>query len=219
MDSERKIKHHNTFHTIYYKEGDIMKINLCIDIDGTVTEPYYWLERANKHFGCSITPCDVTTYEIHKVIGVSDEEYIEFYKQCCHELHMESDIRDYSKDIISRLSSFCRINYVTARQNMLQLTTENWLKKHDIMLGSLHLLGSHYKVEKARELGCDIFIEDRYENAVEISNAGFDVLLIDCEYNQGPLPENAKRVCDWHQIESEVKKYAQKIKNKKREIA
>ncbi|KDR96252.1 hypothetical protein SAMN02745945_01983 [Peptoclostridium litorale DSM 5388] len=196
-----------------------MKINLCIDIDGTVTEPYYWLERANSHFGCDIKPCDVTSYEIHKVIGVSDKEYVEFYNQCCHELHMESEIREHSKDIISRLSSFCSVNYVTARQKSLELTTENWLKKHDIMLGSLHLLGSHYKVEKARELDCDIFIEDRYENAVEISNAGFDVLLINCEYNKGPLPENAKRVYDWHQIEIEINRYAQKIKSKKQEIA
>lgn len=26
------------------------KLNICIDIDGTVTEPYYWLNIFNKHF-------------------------------------------------------------------------------------------------------------------------------------------------------------------------
>lgn len=25
-------------------------LNICIDIDGTITEPYYWLEISNKYF-------------------------------------------------------------------------------------------------------------------------------------------------------------------------
>ena len=54
-------------------------------------------------------------------------------------------------------------------------------------MSSLSLLGSHDKVAKAYEFCCDIFIEDRYENAVQLSSHGFNVLLIDCYYNQGPF--------------------------------
>lgn len=25
-------------------------LNICIDIDGTITEPYYWLDISNKSF-------------------------------------------------------------------------------------------------------------------------------------------------------------------------
>ena len=31
-----------------------MSINIRIDIDGTITEGYYWLNAANKYFGTKI---------------------------------------------------------------------------------------------------------------------------------------------------------------------
>jgi uncharacterized HAD superfamily protein len=73
-------------------------------------------------------------------------------------------------------------------------------------------LGSHYKAAKARELNSDLFIEDCYSNAIQLSKAGFEVLLIDCTYNKGPLPENVTRVKNWTEIAKIAEIKAQSMK-------
>ncbi|AHM57401.1 putative nucleotidase [Peptoclostridium acidaminophilum DSM 3953] len=196
-----------------------MELNICIDIDGTVTEPYYWLERANRHFGVDMKPSEVTCYEIHKVLGIPREDYVDFYNDVCFDIHSGARIREYAAQVLQDIASYCRLDYVSARHKKLDSLTHMWLMENDVHLGEVHLLGSHYKVDKARELLCDIFIEDRYENALELSAAGFYVLLIDCEYNRGPLPEGVVRVYDWNHIGYEIGKYADNLIKKEQEIA
>jgi len=64
----------------------------------------------------------------------------------------------------------------------------------------LFVLGNHYKVNTAKELNCSIFIEDNYNNAIQLSTAGFKVLLIDTNYNRKPLNDNIVRVNNWKDI-------------------
>ena len=96
--------------------------------------------------------------------------------------------------------------------------TTKWFANHRIPMHSLSLLGSHNKVGKANDLSCDIFIEDRYENAIQLAMAGFEVLLIDCYYNRGHLPSNVTRVRSWFEIENIIEDRAQ-TQNKEIKIA
>ena len=89
----------------------------------------------------------------------------------------------------------------------MEEVTKRWFLNYGIPNNDLHMLGSHFKVNKARELDCHIFIEDRYENALEIALAGFDVLLIDTNYNRLPLIPGIIRVYDWLDIYEEVSLY------------
>lgn len=57
----------------------------------------------------------------------------------------------------------------------------------------------------AKKLESDIFIDDWYENAVQLSKNGFKVLLIDTNYNRMPLNENIIRVFNWNEIYEIVK--------------
>ena len=75
-------------------------------------------------------------------------------------------------------------------------------------MDSLNLLGSHNKVNKAHELNCDIFIEDRYENALQLSREGILVILVNCSYNQGILPKNVIRVNSWIEIGNIIEDFA-----------
>lgn len=178
----------------------MQKLNLCIDIDGTVTEPYYWLERANRYFGKQLKPEDITAYEIHSMLGVEEDDYIEFYELYGKLLHKESEARFGASEIIKRLYHNHNVHFVTAREEKMRDTSIEWLARHEMPMDSISLLGSHYKVDKARELKSDLFIEDCYNNAVQIAKAGFDVLLVDCSYNKGPLPQNVMRVNNWFEI-------------------
>lgn len=185
------------------------ELNLCIDIDGTITAPYDWIPKANDYFGTSITPKDVIHYDIHKVLDIDPITYEIFYNLYGEELHHEASPRKNVRKVLNNLYSNHNIHFVTAREDKMKNTTYMWLLYHEIPMNSLTLLGSHYKVNTAKDLNCDIFLEDRYENAIELSNAGFKVLLVDCNYNKGPLPSNVTRVNDWLEIENIINLYSE----------
>jgi hypothetical protein len=176
-------------------------MNICIDIDGTVTDATYWLKHANAHFNRALTPADVTEYNIDKVLGIDQAAYDAFYAQYGEAMHRESDIRPEASAVINRLYENHRIHFVTARSESMRPVSLEWLKRHRIPLDTISLLGSHDKVRQARELNCDLFIEDRYENAIQLSLAGFKVLLVDCPYNRGALPRSVQRISSWSEVE------------------
>lgn len=181
------------------------KFNICIDIDGTITDPYYWLDSCNKYFNTNITKKDVTEYSISQVLGISEELYLEFYNKYKYDIHSTQKIRDDASIIINKLKYISNIYFVTAREKSLTLLTHEYLRKNNIYYDDLFLLGSHHKVEKAKELYCDIFIEDNYDNAIELSNSGYLVLLLDTNYNKKPINRNIKRVNNWIEIYEIIK--------------
>lgn len=196
------------------------RLNICIDIDGTITDPYYWLDSANKYFNMNIKPQDVITYEINEVMGITVEEFFEYYEAHGEEIHLNASARDNARDIIRELAKKHNIFYVTAREEKMADVTYQWFKEHDLPEGKIYFIGGHYKVDKAKELNCHIFIEDRYENAEQLALAGINVLLFDCHYNrQSSLPK-ITRIHSWHDVQEEVRNYlAAIIENKSEEIA
>jgi hypothetical protein len=175
-------------------------LNLCVDIDGTVTEPYYWLDKANEYFSTNLKPKDVTEYEIHKMLGVSREAFIHFYEIFGQQIHLDSKVRFGAKEMVNRLYRTHNVHFVTAREEKMEDVTIKWLNRNGFRADSLSLLGTGNKVPKARELSSDFFIEDCHENAVVLAEAGFNVLLIDCTYNQKPVPKQVIRIKNWWQI-------------------
>lgn len=184
------------------------KLNICIDIDGTITEPYYWIDDANEYFKTDIKPEDVTKYQLHEILGVTYEEYLTFYDIYKEKLHTKETVREYGREVLWSLKKNHNIYYVTARIEELRDITVKWFKENNLPLSELYMLGSFHKSDKAKELKCDIFIEDSWENAVELAKEGFYVLLIDTNYNRKPLIEGMKRVCNWKDIEKEVNLYS-----------
>jgi len=177
-------------------------LNICIDIDGTITDAYYWLNMTNKYFNKNVKEEQVTKYYIHEVMGIKAEEYLKFYEENKIEIHSEQKLREDVQSVIKRLSMLHNIYFVTARERELTMLTHSYLKRNEIPYDDLFVLGSHYKVDKAKELECNVFIEDNYDNAIQLSNAGFKVLLVDTNYNQKLLNDNIVRVYTWKEIHS-----------------
>ena len=188
-------------------------LNLCIDIDGTITEAYDWIPMVNTYFNTKITPEDVTVYEIHQVLGIDRSSYDLFYALYGETLHLEAKARKGVKEVLDNLYKNHQIHFVTAREERMKTVSLMWLSYYNIPMDSLTLLGSHNKVKTAKDLNCDIFIEDRYENAIQLSESGFQVLLIDCNYNKGPIPERVTRVNNWFEIENIIKNHTEKSFN------
>lgn len=186
----------------------MQRLNLCIDIDGTITEPYYWLPRANQYFNLNLKPKDVTIYDIPELLGIERAKYETFYKKYGKAFHIEAKARYGVKEVINELYEQHHIHFVTAREEEMRVITIEWLKRYQIPMDTLILTGSNHKVNQATALKCDFFIEDRYENAIQLSAAGFDVLLMDCTYNKGSLPPNVKRVKNWFEIKCIIEEYS-----------
>ncbi len=175
-------------------------LNICIDIDGTITNAYDWLDLANEYFKKNITEDQVTEYEIHEVMGIERQEYDDFYNKNKFKIHSSQELRDSAKLVITALHQLHNIYFVTARDLELKTLTHLFLRNNEIPYDKLFVLGSHYKVHKANELDCNIFIEDNYNNAIQLSEAGFNVLLMDTNYNRKPLNDKITRVNNWNEI-------------------
>jgi uncharacterized HAD superfamily protein len=189
------------------------KFNLCIDIDGTVTEPFYWLKKANEYFKTEVQPEDVTEYEIHEILNISEKDYMDFYDQYGIALHSEAELRLGANEMIKRLHHTHNIHFVTAREEKYTDTSIEWLQRYEFPFDTITHLGHHNKVESAKQLKADFFIEDSYNNAVQLADAGFKVLLIDCNYNRKPTPLNVIRVGNWLEIIEEINKNNKTIMN------
>lgn len=175
-------------------------LNICIDIDGTITDPYYWLSYANEYFNLNVTEDQVTEYEIHKVLNIEAKAYLKFYEDLKVEIHSKQPLRDDVKEVLDILHKYNNLYFVTAREKSLELLTFSYLLNKEIPFDEVFLLGTHNKVPKAKELNCDIFIEDNYDNAISLSENGFKVILLDTNYNRFPLNSNITRVDNWNEI-------------------
>lgn len=187
------------------------KLNLCVDIDSTLTTPDYWVEYANNFFGTDYVYHDDTVEGYFKDNEFTNKRFDDFYHQFAEDMHANASIRPDAVEVINQLKEVCNIYYVTARESHIETITIDWLKKHDIFSDVFHL-GSFYKNKKAKELNCDIFIEDNLETAKQLVEEGITVLLIDTGFNRYEELPNMTRVFNWQEIHHFIKNYQNSVK-------
>ena len=183
-------------------------VTIGIDIDATLTVADYWVPWVNEHYQLDLKAEDVTEYDIEKILGVSETNFWQMYDLHGEALHADSIVRKEAPEVLKRLYKDYELHYITARHSRMKEVTEEWLQRHEIPHHGLHLLGSHDKVGIAHKLGCQVFVEDRYENATAIAASGIAVLLMDCYYNRElPLTANMQRVTDWQHAEKIIRNF------------
>lgn len=182
------------------------KLNICIDIDGTITNPYHFIPYLNEMYNRSVTPEECVTYNWEELYEETMDNILEkFHGKYMHS-YKEAEVVEGAKDIIGQLYEIHNLYFVTARSEILTDITNQWLQENGFSNIDVHLLGSDYKIDKARELGCNIFIEDNPFNAVGLADAGMRVLLMDTNYNKNIEHENITRVKNWVEIKEIIEK-------------
>jgi hypothetical protein len=74
--------------------------------------------------------------------------------------------------------------YITSRPIPTEWT-EEWLQKNGFPARPIYTVGVDMsKLEAAKDAGIDIFVDDRYENFVELNRAGICTYLMDAPHNQ-----------------------------------
>ena len=185
----------------------MIKLNICIDIDGTITSPYHFIPYLNELYNKNITEEECNTHNWEVLYGVDMNTMIsEFHEKYMHS-YGEAKVVDDAKNIIDELKKNHNLYFVTARDAKLTDITKNWLNENGFEEIDVYLLGSDYKIQKAKELECHIFIEDNPSNAMQLANEGMKVLLIDTNYNKEIEHENIVRVNNWIDIHGFIQEY------------
>ena len=74
--------------------------------------------------------------------------------------------------------------YITSRSIPVEWT-QQWIQSNGFATKPVYSIGfGTSKVEVAKQSGIDIFVDDRYENFVELNNAGICTFLFDAPHNQ-----------------------------------
>jgi len=74
--------------------------------------------------------------------------------------------------------------YITSRSIPIGIT-QKWIELNNFPCAPVYTVDfNHSKVEVARMSGVDVYIDDRFENFVELNNAGICTYLFDCTHNQ-----------------------------------
>ena len=185
----------------------MIKLNICIDIDGTITSPYHFIPYLNELYNKNITEEECNTHNWEVLYGVDMNTMIsDFHEKYMHS-YGEAKVVDDAKNIIDELKKNHNLYFVTARDAKLTDITKNWLNENGFEEIDVYLLGSDYKIQKAKELECHIFIEDNPSNAMQLANEGMKVLLIDTNYNKEIEHENIVRVNNWIDIHGFIQEY------------
>lgn len=177
-------------------------LNIGIDIDGTITSPYHYIPYLNKIYSKNLTEKDITTVYWADLYGDTLEGLLDKLHSDYLHSYSEAVVLDEVDTIIKELHKENELFFITARDVSLRNITFNWLEENNLSCVPLYLLGSDHKLDLANELGCDIFIEDNPNNALQLANGGIKVLLIDTNYNKDIDHINITRVSNWYEIKN-----------------
>jgi len=176
-----------------------------IDIDGTVTSPSSIVPLMNECFGKDLRYEDCYEYNLANVYNITDAEFEDWLDQFGHRLYDESPIHGNADHILREWHAEHKLVYISARDARHHDVTINWFSRYQIPFHEVDLVGSHDKLAAARKWQVDLFLEDRLENALQLSEAlQIPVLLFDTPYNQGPLPDLVHRVTSWEEAQEKV---------------
>lgn len=181
-------------------------LTIGIDIDGTVTSPSSIVPLMNESFGRNLRYEDCFEYNLANVYNITDEEFAIWLDQYGERLYDEAPVHGTADQILRLWHQEHKLVYISAREHRHLDVTLNWFSRYEIPYHEVDLIGSHDKLSSARKWDVDLFLEDRLENALQLSEAlEIPVFLFDTPYNQGTLPKRIHRVHTWEQVNSMMK--------------
>ena len=191
-----------------------MSRNICIDIDGTMSDPYFFIPYLNKLTGKILTKDDYTSIDWNDTYGPEFKDIYENFDDKYTYIYNEVELQEGVKEVIDMLvENGDNVYFVTARSHTIDKITKEWTKSKGLDSSKVHSLSwNEGKVETAKKLNCDVFIEDDPNNIENLLKAGFDVIAMESNYNK-KLLERLRRCYD-NISQDENKPFNKKIKKK-----
>lgn len=179
---------------------------ICIDIDGTLTDPYFFVPYLNKITGKNLTNDDYVSVDWKVVYGEEFHEEYSRFDLRYSDLYLDAVPVEYSVEGVNALKDAgYRIVIVTARHEFINDLTREWLKKNGYKFDALFSVGGNEnKLMIARGEDASIIIEDDPNNARLLADYEYKVYLIDTNYNKDVVHRNVIRVSGWKEIINDI---------------
>ena len=185
-----------------------MKKRFGIDIDGTVTRPDTFIPLLNEAFQLNLKYEDITQYDFYPYVNIPKEDFNHWFMKNEPTFYRDSLPAEGAKEVLNSWTSLADLYFISARHQRLLDVTENWFATHNLHYHHIELVGSHDKVETAKKLAVDLFLEDKHDNAVAIAEeCKIPVILFNTPYNQDPVPNQVIRVQTWQQAQNWVRNW------------
>lgn len=180
------------------------KLNIGIDIDGTLTHPGYFIPHLNKYFNRNVGYEELRIYDFRELYQTTDEELREFFVGKGKGILFSVELLADAQRTVLELAAKHNVHIITARRPDIHDKTREWLDRVGLSKIELYSLGTPNKRALAEELACDYFFEDHPTASEEIAEAGISVLLMDAPYNRETAHKNMLRVHNWQDIRKEM---------------
>ena len=178
------------------------------------------LEFHNKNYGTNHIPSDITNYNLENFWDCNREEAVrrvrEFYKSSEFGLIVPVE---GAVEGVNRLNHVNDLVVITSRPDQTKERSMDWINRfYPGKFTDVHFSNEWHsnggrdkkKSEICHELGVDVMIEDCLGYAVDCSQAGIPVVLLDLHRKYGwnhtdQDPSGVERVYDWSGIVERVK--------------
>ena len=180
------------------------------DIDGVLTDEMadgknIWQQEIEAYFpGIQLLEPD---FAFTAAFGLSLEEVDQFMEEKASEVFRKVKPQQGSRELIRYLlDTGFTVHLITARFPRYEEVTREWLAHHGFKPSALWF--TEDKGPLCRELGVELFVDDYWENCLDVRAHGVTALLMSAPHNLGcPEEKGIYRVDNWDEIRAHVLEY------------
>lgn len=183
---------------------------LYVDLDNVIADTDPCVRALiKKHVGISASRKAVTCFDYYKALKYSKSSespvWEEFFDNGISKLQPIKG----AISALERLSLFCRIEILTARQKnrRVEELTGAWLSKHRVPYDTFAIVTEAEKKKLVLENSESLLIDDRRKTLRELSSKGGSAILFDNPWNKSFSHRNITRLRNWKQIYSHILKH------------
>lgn len=188
-----------------------MKIG--IDLDDVLADslPHY-LRAFNRRFGLDIELADGAWRIADRFPQIPRQEADDFFTELIESGFFSSrSLIPHAKEAVETLADNGHDLYIiTGRTPRDERITMDWLTRVGVLSHFEAVVHrtcdpvERHKADVASGLALSLFIEDELTVALTVAGAAIPVLLFNCPWNQGPLPDNVHRIRSWHEALTQI---------------
>ena len=180
----------------------------AFDIDGTVINLQDSLTHYfKKMYNIELPDAAFSKWSIEETTKLPYEQVLGCVNACIADIYSQ-DIYPGAKEFIKDYANKNNIEVLFVTNRWDKVNTFKLLDRffYDVYYDVIFVDGS--KIDELKRINTEIYIEDRFENAVEISDAGIFTYLIERPWNLWGNKSSNKlvRVKDWFELEEVYKR-------------
>jgi len=191
---------------------------ISVDIDGVLTDfENFVLINGKKYFGkkYNMQIVEPNGFDVNQVFGATKKQLRKFWEKYYFKYCIIQPVRIGARETIAKLKKEGnKIIIITGRMlsyeknfmgAFMRSSVKFWLWKNGIIYDKIIFCPEHdHKAELCNDLGINIMLEDKPQNAFLISKS-LPIICFDAAYNRDCKGENINRAQNWDEVYNLIK--------------